>query len=93
MRGERESHPLTITTFQSRSRTFFMGKWGARPLQNLETMEKSRRAKGSSLCMEKPGVGVWREAREKVRMRQLKPRPCNTVSGHTEEGTHLPQRI
>lgn len=43
-----------MTTFQSRSRTFFMGKWGARPLQNLVTMEKSRRAKGSSLCMEKP---------------------------------------
>lgn len=49
-----------MTTFQSRSRTFFMGKWGARPLQNFVTMEKSRRAKGSSLCVEKPG-GVERD--------------------------------
>lgn len=45
--GEGENQPLTMTTFQSRSRTFFMGKWGARPLQNLVTIEKSRRAKGS----------------------------------------------
>lgn len=40
-----------------------MGKWGARPLQNLVTMEKSRRAKGSSLCMEKPG-GVKKDKGE-----------------------------
>lgn len=45
--GEGENQPLTMTTFQSRSRTFFMGKCGARPLQNLVTIEKSRRAKGS----------------------------------------------
>lgn len=62
----RVDQPLTITTFQSKSRTFFIGKWGAKPLQNLVTMEKSRRAKGSSLCTEKPGEEEKRS--EKVRM-------------------------
>lgn len=35
--------------FHSKSSTFFMGKWGAFILQNLVTMVKRRRAKGSPL--------------------------------------------
>ena len=62
--GEGKNQPLTMTTFQSRSRTFFMGKWGARPLQNLVTIEKSRRAKGSWLCVEKPGRCGERQVRK-----------------------------
>lgn len=58
-----ENEALTMTTFHSKSRTFFMGKWGAKPLQNLVTMEKSRRAKGSSLCMKKPEGSGERQAR------------------------------
>lgn len=54
---ERERIALTSSTFQSKSRTFFMGKCGACPLQNLITMVKSRRANGSSLCTGKPGMG------------------------------------
>lgn len=39
----------TRMVFQSSNRTFFMGKWGAFMLQNLVTMVKRSRAKGSPL--------------------------------------------
>lgn len=39
----------TRTVFQSRSSTFFMGKWGAFMLQNLVTMVKRSRVNGSPL--------------------------------------------
>lgn len=51
----KDGFALTRSTFQSSSRTFFMGKCGAWPLQNLVTMVKSSRAKGSSVCTGKPG--------------------------------------
>lgn len=38
----------TRTIFHKSSRTFFMGKWGADPLQNLVTMPNSFTAKSSS---------------------------------------------
>lgn len=40
---------FTSVVFQSNSSTFFMGKWGAFMLQNLVTMVKRSRAKGSPL--------------------------------------------
>lgn len=40
---------LTNTVFQSSKRTFFMGKWGAWPLQNLVTIPNSMMANGSLL--------------------------------------------
>lgn len=40
--------------FQSRRSTFFMGKCGAFMLQNLVTMVKRRRAKGSPLYSGEP---------------------------------------
>lgn len=47
--GRRRGNGLTSMVFQSSSRTFFMGKWGAFMLQNLVTMVKRSRAKGSPL--------------------------------------------
>lgn len=45
---------LTSIVFQSSSRTFFMGKCGAFMLQNLVTMVKRSRAKGSPLYRGEP---------------------------------------
>lgn len=44
----------TRIVFQSRRSTFFMGKCGAFMLQNLVTMVKRRRAKGSPLYRGEP---------------------------------------
>lgn len=41
--------------FHSSRRTFFMGKWGAWPLQNLVTMPKSMTEMGSLLYRGEPG--------------------------------------
>lgn len=46
---------LTNTVFQSSKRTFFMGKWGAWPLQNLVTIPNSMMANGSLLYSGEPG--------------------------------------
>lgn len=45
---------LTSIVFQSSSSTFFMGKCGAFMLQNLVTMVKRSRAKGSPLYRGEP---------------------------------------
>lgn len=45
---------LTSIVFQSSSSTFFMGKCGAFMLQNLVTMVKRSRAKGSPLYKGEP---------------------------------------
>lgn len=45
---------LTSIVFQSSRSTFFMGKCGAFMLQNLVTMVKRRRAKGSPLYRGEP---------------------------------------
>lgn len=45
---------LTSIVFQSSSNTFFMGKCGAFMLQNLVTMVKRSRAKGSPLYRGEP---------------------------------------
>lgn len=48
----------TRIVFQSRRSTFFMGKCGAFMLQNLVTMVKRRRAKGSPLYRGEPFRGA-----------------------------------
>lgn len=59
---------LTSMVFQSKSSTFFMGKCGAFMLQNLVTIVKRSRAKGSPLYRGEPRklkvniniyLGIW----------------------------------
>lgn len=52
---------LTSTVFQSNSSTFFMGKCGAWPLQNLVTIPKSMTEKGSLLYRGAPGT-TWQRS-------------------------------
>lgn len=54
---------LTSIVFQSSSSTFFMGKCGAFMLQNLVTIVKRSRAKGSPLYRGEPrksmSIFIW----------------------------------
>lgn len=50
---------LTSMLFHNNNNTFFIGKWGAWPLQNLVTMPKSMTEMGSLLNRGEPGLESW----------------------------------
>ena len=81
---KKEGFAPTRSTFQSRRRTFFMGKCGAWPLQNLVTIVKSRRANGSSVCTGKPGG-----ERDQEQVQSRSPIPEVSPLVQHDEGTSL----